>query len=63
MPIDLLPYRAGELDPAKQVVIRCRSGNRSLAAAEVLMANGFSDARSLAGGLIAWVEARQDLVQ
>ncbi|MGD9713565.1 MAG: rhodanese-like domain-containing protein [Thermomicrobiales bacterium] len=63
MPLDTLAFRKKELDPARPVVVVCRSGQRSLLAAEMLTASGFTDARSMAGGLIAWVEAGKPVVR
>ncbi len=63
IPLDALAFRKNELDPARPVVVVCRSGRRSLLAAEMLAASGFADAKSLAGGLIAWVEAGKPVVQ
>jgi rhodanese-related sulfurtransferase len=63
IPLDLLAFRKGELNPTRPVVIACRSGSRSLLAAKMLQASGFQDAKSLAGGLIAWVNSGHKLVQ
>jgi rhodanese-related sulfurtransferase len=63
IPLRSLAFRIGELDPSKPVVIVCRSGQRSLTAARMVQASGFRDVTSLAGGLIAWVEAGQPLVR
>ncbi|MCE3276381.1 MAG: putative metallo-hydrolase [Propionibacteriaceae bacterium] len=57
IPLGELAARQGELDPARPVVTICRSGRRSLDAAEILLGAGFRDARSLAGGMIAWRDA------
>jgi rhodanese-related sulfurtransferase len=62
IPLGDLPARCGELDRRRPVVIVCRSGRRSLIAAEFLRAAGFPDSRSLAGGMIAWAEAGQPVV-
>jgi hydroxyacylglutathione hydrolase len=59
VPLDQLPARQHELDPALPVVTVCRSGRRSLEAASYLREQGFTQARSLAGGMIAWSAARQ----
>jgi rhodanese-related sulfurtransferase len=59
MPLGDLEQRIDELDPAVPVAIVCRSGRRSLLAAEYLQQVGFPHARSLAGGMIAWAEAGQ----
>ncbi len=63
IPLSELEQRRNELDPAKPVVIVCRSGRRSLVAAEYLAQRGFRTARSLAGGMIAWVEADQAIAR
>jgi rhodanese-related sulfurtransferase len=59
VPLDDLPARQYELDPSLPVVTVCRSGQRSLEAASYLREQGFSHARSLAGGMIAWSAANQ----
>jgi rhodanese-related sulfurtransferase len=61
IPLGELPARHGELDPARPVVTVCHSGRRSLTAAEILLDAGFSDVRSLAGGMVAWAEAGQPI--
>jgi len=63
MPLGSLAFRAGELDPAKPVIVVCRSGSRSLVAAEMLVNAGYMDARSLAGGLIEWAASGRPLVR
>ena len=59
MPMGEVQQRYRELDPALPVVTVCHSGVRSLFSAEELIAAGFTDVRSLTGGMIAWVEAGQ----
>jgi rhodanese-related sulfurtransferase len=61
MPMGEVAARMRELDPNTPVVTVCRSGRRSLYSAEELINAGFRDVKSLAGGLIAWVEAGQPL--
>ena len=61
MPMGEVAARMRELDPDAPVVTVCRSGRRSLYSAEQLIGAGFRDVKSLAGGLIAWVEAEQPL--
>ena len=43
------------------VVLYCASGNRSALAAESLMAMGYTNVRSMAGGFRAWVDANGDV--
>ena len=57
MPLGGLAPRMRGLDPKRPIVTVCRSGHRSLVAAEALTAEGFRDVKSLAGGMIAWAEA------
>jgi molybdopterin/thiamine biosynthesis adenylyltransferase/rhodanese-related sulfurtransferase len=56
LPLGQLPSRLGEIDPHAEIVTYCHFGTRSLRAAEVLRAAGFSNVRSLAGGIDAWAE-------
>ena len=56
IPMGDLSAQAATLDPATPVVFQCRSGARSLMAAQAFRASGF-DAYSMAGGLIAWDDA------
>jgi rhodanese-related sulfurtransferase len=48
--------RAGEIPRDRVVVFYCRVGSRSALAADAFRSGGY-DARNLAGGLVAWVEA------
>ena len=63
IPLGQLPARTGELDPERPVVVVCRSGNRSLTGADILLRAGFRDAKSLAGGMIAWAQAGHPVVR
>ncbi|WP_328386276.1 MBL fold metallo-hydrolase [Streptomyces sp. NBC_00400] len=50
IPLAGLAARITELDPARPVVLYCRSGNRSVIAAALLEAHGFGDVCDVAGG-------------
>lgn len=54
IPLGDLSSRLGELDPARRVVVLCRSGNRSATGAQILVAAGFTDVVNLAGGMLAY---------
>lgn len=40
----------------KEVILYCRSGNRSGQAAMILDSMGFQNTRNLEGGMVAWLE-------
>ena len=53
IPLDELPARLSELSLDRQIVVVCRSGNRSQEGRDILLQAGF-DATSMNGGLIDW---------
>ena len=63
IPLGDFAARSGELDRDQPVAVICRSGRRSLMAAEYLKELGFAKPVSVAGGMIAWAEARQPIVR
>lgn len=54
IPLHELRSRIGELDPEKEVVVHCKSGQRSYFAAKFLSQMGFSRVINLTGGFLAW---------
>ena len=54
IPLGQLAQRIRELPPRAEIVAYCHHGARSLSAARLLRAAGFSTATSLAGGIDAW---------
>jgi sulfur-carrier protein adenylyltransferase/sulfurtransferase len=56
IPLNDLPRRVHELDPSKEMVVHCRSGARSARAVGFLQQAGFSKAKNLAGGILAWAD-------
>ncbi len=54
IPLHELPARMHELDPAREMVIHCRSGVRSAQAVELLQQAGFRKMRNLRGGILEW---------
>jgi molybdopterin/thiamine biosynthesis adenylyltransferase/rhodanese-related sulfurtransferase len=54
VPLGELERRLGELDPHGRIVTYCHHGMRSFQALELLLAAGFSNVRSLEGGIDAW---------
>ncbi len=55
IPLSSLASRARELDPTKEIIAVCRSGNRSKSAALILQRAGFTRVSSMAGGMISWL--------
>ena len=53
IPLDELPARLNELPKDKEIVVICRSGNRSQQGRDILLQAGFN-ATSMAGGLSEW---------
>ncbi len=65
IPLGQLDKRLKEIEgfQNKPVVLICRSGRRSAAAAEILRKAGFTDARNVDGGMMAWEKAGLPTVQ
>ena len=53
IPLDELPSRLSELPKDQEIVVICRSGNRSQQGRDILLDAGFN-ATSMAGGLKEW---------
>lgn len=58
IPLAQLPQRASELPADTDLILVCRSGARSYLATEFLAFKGFHRAANLAGGMLAWEDAR-----
>ena len=54
IPLGEIPKRMHELDSASEIVVHCRSGQRSARAVEFLMKAGFQKIYNLKGGILAW---------
>ncbi len=54
IPMSQITQRLQELDPARETVVMCRSGGRSLRVAQFLEQQGFRSVANLAGGVLAW---------
>lgn len=56
IPVGEFEARLGELDPDDEIVLYCRSGNRSGWATQRLRDEGFGRVWNLRGGMLAWRE-------
>ena len=54
IPLGEVPKRMNELNSADEIVVHCRSGQRSAKAVELLMKAGFQKIHNLKGGILAW---------
>jgi rhodanese-related sulfurtransferase len=57
VPLQELPGRVAELDPAAETVVICHHGGRSMQAALFLERQGFANLHNLAGGVDAWARS------
>ncbi|WP_126246570.1 rhodanese-like domain-containing protein [Chitinophaga rhizosphaerae] len=55
---DIRAMQVDEIEPLKneEVIVYCRSGNRSGQAAMILETMGFSNVKNLVGGMLKWQE-------
>jgi rhodanese-related sulfurtransferase len=54
IPLDQLPARINEVPRDRQIVVVCRSGNRSQQGRDILLNAGFEQVTSMTGGLNEW---------
>jgi len=56
IPLNELPDRLDELENYKgrEIIVYCRSGNRSGQAIQFLEASGYTNLKNLKGGMLAW---------
>jgi rhodanese-related sulfurtransferase len=57
IPLNELPQRLAELDPAQPIVALCHHGVRSEMAGRFLERNHFAEVAHLSGGIDAWSQA------
>jgi rhodanese-related sulfurtransferase len=54
IPMATVPLRLNEIERAKNLLVMCRSGGRSMQVANFLAQQGFDKLYNLAGGITAW---------
>ena len=57
IPLGELASRVSELPQDQEIVVVCRSGNRSAQGRDILLGAGFTQVTSMAGGLTQWEAA------
>ena len=57
LPMSEIQNRLDEIPTDKEVIITCRSGNRSGQVTQFLEQNGFDNIHNMQGGIVAWEEA------
>lgn len=62
IPLGELASRVNELPKDQKIVVVCRSGNRSAQGRDILLAAGFEQVTSMAGGIKQWTAAGYETV-
>ena len=62
VPLSELESRITEVPKDKELIIACRSGNRSRMAAKMLDENGYMNLKNLDGGMLAWQEKNLEVI-
>jgi phage shock protein E len=57
LPMGEVPARLSEIPTDKEVIVTCRSGNRSGQITDYLRQNGFDNVHNMSGGIVAWENA------
>jgi rhodanese-related sulfurtransferase len=57
IPLAELPARIHEIPTDREVIVTCRTGNRSGQAVSFLMEQGFDNVHNMEGGIVAWEAA------
>ena len=62
IPLDILESRLSEIPKDNEVVVVCRSGNRSATGRDILLNAGFPNVTSMAGGMNQWINKGYEIV-
>lgn len=57
IPMGEIPNRLSEIPTDQQVIVTCRSGNRSGQVTDFLREQGFTNVHNMEGGIVAWSAA------
>jgi rhodanese-related sulfurtransferase len=62
IPLGQLSQRLNELPTDREIVVVCRTGNRSQEGRDILLAAGWEQATSMSGGVVDWQAAGYPIV-
>jgi rhodanese-related sulfurtransferase len=62
IPLGELAARVDELPRDQEIVVVCRSGNRSQDGRDILLQAGFEQVTSMAGGINQWIESGYEAI-
>jgi rhodanese-related sulfurtransferase len=62
IPLAELPTRVTEVPKDKQILVVCRSGNRSQSGRDILLQAGFQNVTSMDGGVVQWGASGREIV-
>jgi len=57
IPMGEVADRLSEIPTDREVIVTCRTGNRSAQVADFLRQQGFTNVHNMEGGIVAWEEA------
>ncbi|MCL5947265.1 MAG: rhodanese-like domain-containing protein [Chloroflexi bacterium] len=63
LPLGELMHRLHELPRDREILLICRSGNRSGRALRLLQAQGFERVSNVSGGMLSWLRAQLPAVR
>lgn len=63
LPMGEVADRLDEIPTDKEVIVTCRSGNRSGQVTEFLRQNGFDNVHNMDGGIVAWDQAGYEVAR
>lgn len=63
IPVDELEQRLEELDRNDEILVYCRTGNRSTRAVQILRENGFNKIYHMEDGIVGWERAGLPVVK
>jgi rhodanese-related sulfurtransferase len=63
LPMGEVPARLSEIPTDKEVIVTCRTGNRSSQVVDFLREQGFTNVHNMEGGIVAWEAAGYEVEQ